>query len=265
MDISIIIPTFNPSEQFLAHRLHSLDSQTFDRKRFEVLVIQNGPHGDNEILNQLNDLFPQMNIRIIKTTEKGVSNARNIGIENAQGQYLCFIDDDDWVSADYLEKLYSCAAEGTIAEAFVVGKESTDSADRRDYLGDIYQRLADVPNVGIMEGRRFLASACCKIIPRKLIGDTRFDKRFSMGEDALFMATLSKDIRILRAASGYPTYFRRLTPHSASRTSKSLTQRIKNLIRLWKAYTGVYFSAPLKYSLPFFSNRLIATCKWLFK
>lgn len=265
MDISIIIPTHKPSIDFLGFCIRSLDAQTFQKENFEVIVVQNGPYENKDILDQLLHQFPTLNIKILRTAERGVSNARNMGIEKAVGRYICFIDDDDWVSNDYLEKLHNNISENIITASFVVGRESPDDNDHTDYIGLVYKRYVGVDNLKILEGRRFLGSACCKMIPRKIISNIRFDTRFAMGEDALFMASISKNIDILKPAIGYPTYYRRLNIKSASRQSRPLKQRIANLLKLWKAYATTYISSPMSYSPLFFANRIMATTKWLFK
>lgn len=266
MRISVIIPTYNPTEEYLGTCLQSLTRQTLQKDCWEVIIIKNGPLKGSMPLDDLPTLFPTQSLRILNIPQAGVSNARNIGIENALGDYICFIDDDDWVSDDYLEKLSRNTNEQTITSAFVVRKESPDShIEKDDYLGRTYQKFYGYHHIDILHGRRFLGSACCKLIPRRIIGSYRFNTRFAMGEDALFMATLSKDIDILRPADGQPTYYRRTAPNSATRMPRSLYFRVTNIYQLWRAYISVYLSDPSHYSLSFFVNRLFAVATWIYK
>jgi len=263
--ISVIIPTYRPCMEMLGECIKSLDNQTLTKDLFEVIVIKNGMADGDEVLNSLSDIFPTLNIQVLKTMQTGVSNARNMGIEVSSGKYLCFIDDDDWVSSNYLKELYNGIEEDTITTANVVSREGTFCPDLQDYLGDTYLTFVRKKDPTIWEGRRFLNSACCKLIPRQVIGGYRFNTHFSMGEDALFMATISKNIKRIHPAKENPTYYRRINRNSASRSHKSIGKKLKNLYNLWGAYLKVYFSAPLHYSFPLFCNRMLAVTKWLFR
>lgn len=95
--ISIIIPVYN-AEEYLEECLLSIGQQTFGD--FEILAINDGSTDNSlEILNQYQgkasqDFFLQEN--------KGVSAARNLGLENATGEYIGFVDADDWLHSQTL-------------------------------------------------------------------------------------------------------------------------------------------------------------------
>ncbi len=265
MEISVIIPTRFPSEKLLGHCLLTLAQQTLPRERFEVLIVQNGESAEGrEYLCRLPDIYPSLQLHILFTKQAGVSGARNYGMDVAQGRYLCFIDDDDWVSEDYLEKLLAEADERTVPAAYVIAKHQVEGEEERDYVGDAYLRLYGQDKISILQGRRLLATVWGKLLPVGVIGGQQFDVRFSMGEDALFMAAISKNIENLRPAEGKPTYYRRLTDNSATRSSKTIGQRAQNLLKLWSAYLSVYWKLPLKYDFLFFANRMVAVTKWFF-
>ena len=95
MQISVIIPTYKPQD-YIYQCLDSLCRQTMDTSLWEVIVVLNGC--DAPWHNQLKEYatsHPQIQMHVIQTNEPGVSNARNIGLEYAQGEYITFIDDDD--------------------------------------------------------------------------------------------------------------------------------------------------------------------------
>ena len=105
MEISVIIPTYKPQD-YLWRCLDSLDGQTLAKDKFEVILVLNGckePY-DGEIKNYAVN-HSQLPLDYIQTDKGGVSNARNIGIDAANGDYITFIDDDDYVSPRYLEAL----------------------------------------------------------------------------------------------------------------------------------------------------------------
>ncbi len=105
--VSIILPTHNGME-FLADTLASIQMQTLDD--IELICVDDASTDSTLRLLQLfGEDFPQL--RLISFPEnRGVSAARNEGMRVAQGEYLCFIDDDDWYpSPDTLERMYTAA------------------------------------------------------------------------------------------------------------------------------------------------------------
>lgn len=100
--ISIIVPVYN-AEKYIDRCLHSLINQTL--KDIEIIVIDDGSKDNtNKILQKYKD-----KIKIIKQKNSGVATARNKGLGIATGEYIYFVDSDDWIEKDTLEKLYSKA------------------------------------------------------------------------------------------------------------------------------------------------------------
>lgn len=103
--ISIIIPVYN-SENFLDKCLNSIINQTF--KDIEIICIDDG--STDKSLKILNNFAGKDNrITIINQKNSGPSAARNKGLEIAKGEYVGFVDSDDWVDLDFYEKLYNSA------------------------------------------------------------------------------------------------------------------------------------------------------------
>lgn len=97
--VSIIIPLYN-EEKYIKECVRSVVNQTY--KNIEIIVID-----DKSTDNSLNELksIKDKRIKIIELKEnKGVSNARNIGIKEATGDYICFLDSDDYWVKDKIEK-----------------------------------------------------------------------------------------------------------------------------------------------------------------
>ena len=116
MKISVIIPTYKPQD-YLWECLNSLVAQTFPKEDFEVILVLNGccePWKSN-IQQYIDARMQGMNVNYIQTDEGGVSNARNIALDFAKGDYVTFIDDDDLISPTYLEELYEKAAPDTVS------------------------------------------------------------------------------------------------------------------------------------------------------
>lgn len=106
--ISAIIPTYK-GEAFISKLLDSLINQSIDPKLFEAIFIVNGePDSTPDIIKKYQKENPQINI-ILTYSDPGVCNARNVGIDLSTREYSIFIDDDDYISHNYFEKLYQYA------------------------------------------------------------------------------------------------------------------------------------------------------------
>lgn len=103
--ISVIIPIYNV-DQFLRPGLESLTKQTM--QDFEVILVDDGcTDSSREIMEEFAGRYAYF--RIVSQRNSGVSAARNAGVNAARGEYIAFVDSDDFVKPDYLEKLYQTA------------------------------------------------------------------------------------------------------------------------------------------------------------
>ena len=132
--ISVIIPTYLPKD-YLWECMDSLENQTLSKDEFEVILVLNGerePYESN-IRKKLHEYT--FTNKLLYSTPNGVSRARNLGLDHAQGQYICFIDDDDWVSDSYLEELLSRANANSIVAANVIEvDEETKEVSGKHFL-----------------------------------------------------------------------------------------------------------------------------------
>ena len=99
--ISIILPTYN-SDDVLEKAIKSVEKQTYEN--WELIIIENGKKGQAE---QIVQSFKDERIIYIYQEQPNVSNARNVGLETATGEYIAFIDSDDQYEIDFLEKMLS--------------------------------------------------------------------------------------------------------------------------------------------------------------
>lgn len=100
---SIIIPVYNASE-FIESTLDSIKNQTF--KNYEVLITNDGSTDNIEdVLKEYKRLNPEFPINFVTQKNSGVSSARNNAIFRAKGNYVAFLDQDDWWFPDKLEKI----------------------------------------------------------------------------------------------------------------------------------------------------------------
>ena len=105
--VSVIMPAYN-TEEYIEKAIQSVLEQTFSN--WELLVIDDGsPDNLAEIVKKYENRDSRT--RLIQQVNQGVSVARNLGIEEAQGKYISFLDSDDYYLATFLEKLVNRAEE----------------------------------------------------------------------------------------------------------------------------------------------------------
>ena len=105
MKVSIIIPVYN-KQKYLKKSIQSILEQTYDN--FELIIVNDGStDNSSEICHDFQKI--DQRVRVIDIENNGVSNARNVGISNANGDYIQFIDADDYAANNMLENLVNIA------------------------------------------------------------------------------------------------------------------------------------------------------------
>ena len=255
MKISIIIPTYKPGP-YLKDCLESINNQTMNKKCFEVIIVLNGvikPY--IECIYNLTKMY-DFNSVVIPTETPGVSNARNLGLSRTQGEYVCFIDDDDKISPSYLENLYYKATPNNIVASNVKAFYNNSNKTENDYIASAYKKLINKNSpLSVFKGRKFMSSSCCKIISRRIIQDVRFDTNLKIGEDSVFMAKISKKVKSIVLSDSSAIYYRRLRAGSASRVKQPILKKCNIVCKLLKKYTKMLTPS---YNIPFIATRIVA-------
>lgn len=127
--ISIILPVYNTAK-FLAKCLDSLINQTFND--FEIICVDDGSI-DNSINIIEAYIQKEPRIKLLKSNHSGVGNARNLGTKNAKGDYIQFLDSDDFFEPDMLEKMYTVAQ---IHNADIVACSAKYVSENNELLND---------------------------------------------------------------------------------------------------------------------------------
>lgn len=265
MIISVIIPTYKPSK-YIKDCLNSLHNQRLDSKQFEIIIVLNGCNSPyKEELMNFCKLYNNLNIKILQTNIKGVSHARNIGIETALGKYICFIDDDDIISTSYLCSLLREIDEHSIVMSNVLTFTSCIGEYNYDYLSKCYLKNRMNKKNTLYKSRSLMSTACCKLIPKYIISNIKFNTRISNGEDSLFMALISKNIKQIKYADKNAIYYRRIRINSASRKKIKFRYYVNNKLHLMFYYLTILIKNPFKYNFPFIATRIFASFLMLLK
>ena len=101
--VSVIVPVYNV-EKYVAKCLDSLISQTYDN--IQIIIVNDGSSDRSlDIVERYKNIDSR--VKVYNKKNGGLSDARNTGIKYAEGEFICFVDSDDWVSSDYVETLIS--------------------------------------------------------------------------------------------------------------------------------------------------------------
>ena len=266
MKVSVIIPTYKPQSYF-ADCLMSLSKQIFNKDLFEVVIVLNGcdePY-KTYIKEIISSLHFENNVRLLQTDVAGVSNARNLGLDSSKGDYICFIDDDDFVSPTYIEQLFHHASKEVISFckplSFIVG-----STDYKPYnITKDYIKQSNKKNIRFQKARRYFNGPVYKLIHKDIIGNRRFDVRFKNGEDSLFMFLISDRFRFVEFTDESAIYYRRFRRGSAIENNSDKRYLINNNLRLMKEQTKIYLKHICKYSFLFYLQMMASRFNIIFK
>lgn len=255
--ISVIVPTYCPGD-YIYDCLNSLSKQSLSTSSFEVIIVLNGckePY-EKSVKLYIQNNMSGMDITFIQTDKAGVSNARNVALRIAKGDYICFLDDDDYVSTNYfirmLEKLKPNAL---VVSNFLTFSDISKNEYGSDYVTHAYENIR---SNSVFACRKFLSSSCGKLIHKDIISNRLFDEQLANGEDALFMFSLSDKFTKIERAASDAVYYRRLRKNSASRMYIPLRKKIKNSFCLIRKFSWIYFQHPFCYNFFLYISRIVA-------
>ena len=155
---SVIIPNYN-KEKYVKECLDSIFNQTLSKDMYEVIVIDDGST-DNSL-----DIIKNYDVKLLRTNRKRAGGARNVGIDAAQGEYIIFVDSDDYLySNEVFEKL----------DKIIDGKDIVFFDFEEDNFGKKRTILEDRNSIAEKLEKTKHLGCTTKCFKRELIGTTRF-------------------------------------------------------------------------------------------
>lgn len=218
--VSIIIPVFN-TEKYLRHCIDSVLSQTY--KDFELLLIDDGStDSSGSICDEY--VAQDARVRVFHKENGGVSSARNVGLDNAQGEWVTFVDADDWIKPQYLEHLFGSIEKSDLVIAYATIYREEEHVGEEEYYPS---HVVTEENFSVLFEENALiwhTSPWGKLYRRRLIqnADLKFVENVHIGEDAIFLYSYMLSAKRINVTSwtDYCYY---------SQMSGSLTKRINSL------------------------------------
>lgn len=180
--VSIIVPVYNVGI-YLEDALNSLSEQTYDN--LEFILIDDGSEDES---GEICDGFSKSDSRfkVYHKENNGVSSARNIGIEKALGKYVMFLDADDKLEKNAVERLIGVIQnENVDVVVFEYSVDFPDGSTTQNLHPELSGKMSihDAIKYSIMPTNRFLWS---KIYKADIVKNIRFDTTLHLGEDTVF-------------------------------------------------------------------------------
>ena len=187
-EISVIVPVYKV-EKYLSCCVESILNQTFED--FELILVDDGsPDNCGSICDQYAAM--DCRVRVIHQQNQGLSCARNTGIDNAQGRFLCFVDSDDWVAPEYCRVLYDLLTEST-ADFSVCGVcRFLDGEEPTPIESEDVVRVSNPEFLKLQLQRQSEFGVWTKLFRRDLFEKIRFMPG-KLNEDVIFSADLMKN------------------------------------------------------------------------
>jgi len=168
--ISVIVPVYNV-EQYLERCINSILKQTYSN--LEIILVDDGATDSS---GDMCDVFAKKDerVKVIHKSNGGLSDARNEGMKIATGEYVAFIDSDDYVDTHYIEKLYKMCVNNQ-ADIAVCGLCRTSEDN---LVGSLSEDVVRYTNKQAMEQmlyqKKFNMTACAKLYKKFLLEDILF-------------------------------------------------------------------------------------------
>lgn len=169
--VSIIVPVYNV-EKYLKKCVDSIINQTY--KNLEIVLVDDGSTDNSR---NICDEYAKKDsrIKVIHKQNGGLSDARNVGIDNSKGKYITFIDSDDTIENDYVEYLYSLLKKYktklSICNYNVITNNKIISYTTKD-LEFKFDKITALKE--LLKENKFSVSSCAKMYEKKLFNNVKF-------------------------------------------------------------------------------------------
>ena len=203
--VSIIVPIYN-KEKYLEKCLDSILGQTY--RDLEIILVDDGST-DNSLAICQHYAEKDPRIKIYHKPNGGVSSARNLGLEKSTGKYISFVDPDDFIHSEFIERLEMMLVQSDAEIAYCKMLDVWEGSDV-EHIPQITDKVC------ILDARRYdwfapaaHKVACGAVYRKSCVKDIRFSDDLYIGEDTLFLAEcIKKASKIVRSESELYYYYR---------------------------------------------------------
>ena len=251
--ISIIVPVYN-TEKYLDRCIQSILSQTYSN--IEILLIDDG---STDSSGAICDKYAEqdLRVRVFHKANGGASTARNMGLDNAKGEWIAFVDSDDWIDAEMYEKMYA------LAECELVDAVYCDIIMEQAQLQTVLTYMSNIEDHRLMYDclvpiSVVYFSMCNKLIARRVFDENRIRavEGANMWEDVELAVKVRYFVNTSRVINQPYYHYNRLnetsTTHNKShKRIEGQIERVKRIEYFFLTQKAIrkykYFIALMKY------------------
>lgn len=185
--VSVIVPVYNV-EEYLEKCINSLLKQTYSN--IEIILIDDGSTDKSLMICEQFE-FTHKNIKVIHKKNGGVSSARNLGVETANGRYIVFVDADDWVEERFISELCKLISKENVQLGIVGYRKIENNNNVKECKQLSYKTILlsqiDALNK-ILNRVMYLGYMCNKIFDKEIIvnNNIKFNEDIKIWEDLVF-------------------------------------------------------------------------------
>lgn len=227
--ISVIVPVYN-AQPYLHRCIDSILSQTFTD--FELLLVDDGSTDQS---GAICDEYARKNsrIKVFHKVNGGVSSARNWGLDNAKGEWVTFVDSDDWLKSTYLHGLISFAKKKIDLIISYPETNSQAKVVKPKVYTPKWVITSDFADLFVLYDINVYTTSWAKLYKLTLIQSNgiRFNEKITMGEDTVFFYTY------LLVSSNI--YVSNIVGYCYHNTPDSLSKRFYSVDAEWESYVNI--------------------------
>lgn len=237
--ISVIVPVYN-TEKYLHRCVDSILAQTFSD--FELLLINDGSKDKSATIC---DEYAQKDsrVRVFHKENGGASSARNLGLDNAVGEWITFVDSDDWIDTNYLIQLYKFE---TKSDLYLSGY-TPHLIDIKDATYKNKEEIKSILNKHIF----YFSNVCGKLFRSDIINQNKimFDKNINYAEDTVFVFSYLQHIKSIHTNASFGYYYENSdyslskqirTPKQGNYIFTNLCNKLLNLKDIFNIEIDIY-------------------------
>lgn len=218
--ISVIIPAYN-TEKFVGKCIESIQNNSY--KNLEIIIVNDGST-DNTATVVSKYAENDSRIVLINKENGGVSIARNTGIDAAKGEYIAFVDSDDYIGEDFFEILIKpCIEQGADVACCIYKMVKSDGTAvkcvRKEFCNDIFVTPEQIAENYFDYLEMGFINFIFRVYKKSVIGDIRFSETLKWGEDGSFNLEVFKCCKKIYATSKELYYY---VMHSNQATAKKM-------------------------------------------
>ena len=179
--ISVIIPVYNV-KQYIERCIDSVLNQTY--KNIEIILVDDGSNdGCNEICNMYAE--KDKRIKVVHIKNSGVSNARNLGIRLANGDFITFVDADDYIDTSCIEKMYKLCKDEQCDIGIVGTLENNELTNKTNTSGESIDMVLSAENAlkEMLNEKYYYGNVWGKIYKTDIWKNIHFNEDTVIGED----------------------------------------------------------------------------------